>query len=108
MSLVIVMCVVSFAPGMAVPAGAAEPENPPYVAAYQPVQGQEQPADAPITLAFDRAMDEAAVEAAFEIEPAIALKFQLGSGHRGLDFAEGGRIHAGRDVPVLSNYRCEE
>lgn len=75
LSLVVVMCVVSLVPGMAVPAGAAETTDPPYVVAYEPVQGQEQPAGAPIVLTFDRAMDKAAVQAAFVIEPAVALTF---------------------------------
>jgi alpha-2-macroglobulin len=45
---------------------------PPVVVVSDPLPGEESPLDTPITLRFDQPMDQASVESAFAIEPAVS------------------------------------
>jgi alpha-2-macroglobulin len=63
-------------PTTSVPAGQAVPVEaidwPPMVVVSDPLPGEETPLDTPITLRFDQPMDQASVESAFAIEPALS------------------------------------
>ncbi len=52
------------------------PPQPPRVLAQNPQRGQAQPVIAPVSLTFDQPMDQATVEAAFAIAPAVPGSFQ--------------------------------
>ena len=49
--------------------------DPPFVVDHKPVQGEEQPADAPVVLIFNKEMDKASVQAAFAITPTVPVDF---------------------------------
>ena len=60
------------APVVAQPVAVEDIDWPPQVIASDPLPGGEIPANAPITVRFDQPMDQASVEAAFAIEPAVS------------------------------------
>ncbi len=65
---------------LALAAGRAIAQNnqdqlPPHVIDVSPYPGEEVPADMPVTVEFDQAMDRASVEAAWHMEPAAAVQF---------------------------------
>lgn len=52
------------------------PPQPPKVLSQSPQRGQEQAVKAPVSIVFDQAMDQPAVEAAFAISPAVPGNLQ--------------------------------
>ncbi|MBE2241004.1 MAG: Ig-like domain-containing protein, partial [Caldilineaceae bacterium] len=63
---------------------------PPFVIDRAPARGEEQGTEAPITLSFDKPMDRASVEQAFEITPRVSGAFKWNGDNTQVSFVPTG------------------
>jgi uncharacterized protein YfaS (alpha-2-macroglobulin family) len=71
---------------------------PPFVIDRAPARGEEQGTEAPITLSFDKPMDRASVEQAFEITPRVSGAFKWNGDNTQVSFVPTGEGFARGEV----------
>ncbi len=71
---------------------------PPFVIDRAPARGEEQGAEAPITLSFDKPMDRASVENAFQITPKVSGAFKWNGDNTQVSFVPTGQGFARGEV----------
>ncbi|MBC7236126.1 MAG: Ig-like domain-containing protein, partial [Chloroflexi bacterium] len=76
------------------------PPLPPTVIEREPARGALQPPDRPLVLTFDQPMDQASVEATFQIEPMVEGAFHWSEDGRTLTFQPKEALARGREYTV--------
>ena len=71
---------------------------PPFVLDRAPARGEEQGTEAPITLSFDKPMDRASVETAFQITPKVGGAFKWNNDNTQVSFVPAGQGFARGEI----------